>query len=97
MQYGLYRILIDRSLEEKQKVNVRLRMDGRASISSDRHECKQLGTLAITPHVANDFVQLVANDCFDADARRVGQESRFQVVYKGFQLGSSRRLHRRTS
>src|SRR5215813_1340171 len=97
MQDRFNRFFIDDIFEEKQQVDVGLRMNGGAAISSNRHQRERLRIIAVSPKIPDNFVELFADDSFSANIRRVGKELCFYVVYEGFQFSASRRLHRATS
>src|SRR5262245_5172405 len=83
MQDRLDRIFVDLGFKEEQKVDVRLRMNGLASISADSEKCKTL-RIAITrvPKPPDHFIHLVADGAFDRDHARRFQETRLQIVEK---------------
>jgi len=80
------RLFVNSVLEEKQKVDIRLRMNSAAAVSADGEQAKRAGRLPLRPKLLKDVVDFVANDAFDWNGCRILQESDLQLVQEPLQV-----------
>ena len=80
------RLFVNSVLEEKQKVDIRLRMNSAAAVSADGEQAIRAGRLSISPKFLKDVVDFVANDAFDRNGCRILQELDLQLVQEPLQI-----------
>ena len=80
------RLFVNSVLEEKQKVDIRLRMNSAAAVSADGEQAIRAGRLPISPKFLKDVVDFVAYDAFDRNGCRILQELDLQLVQEPLQI-----------
>ena len=80
MQDGFDCFLVDRVLEEEQKIDVGLRVNNTSPIAANGEERKVTGRPPVEPELPNDIVNPVAYRGLNHGRCRIGEKLGFQVV-----------------
>src|SRR5438477_2552694 len=90
MEDRLDGLLIDRILEEEQKIDIRLRVDNPSAIAADGEKRKVTRRPPVDPELANDVINAVADDGLDRGGSGTFEKLNLQVVQERFEVSARR-------